>query len=68
MKTAPSASGWNNAFNLDVQGDNYPDKNEGTGGSYLDYCFVDKEVTTLKLPTVKILQNGFLKKEVQTSA
>jgi len=39
---------WNNACDMDKQGDNYPDPDEGTGGSYLDYCFVDKEITTLK--------------------
>ncbi len=39
---------WNNAFNLDKQGDNYPDKAEGSSGSYLDYCFMDKEIQSLK--------------------
>ena len=39
---------WNNACDMDKQGDNYPDPDEGTGGSYLDYCFFDKEVTALK--------------------
>ena len=39
---------WNNAFDLDVQGDNYPHKEEGTGGSYLDYCFVSAGIDVLK--------------------
>lgn len=39
---------WNNAFNLDLQGDNYPNKIEGTSGDYLDYCFVSKGIDVLK--------------------
>ena len=39
---------WNNAFNLDKQGDNYPSTKEGTPGSYLDYLFMDKEIQSLK--------------------
>ena len=33
---------WNNAFNLDKQGDTYPatSNKEGTSTGYLDYCFV----------------------------
>ncbi|MBQ8439465.1 MAG: hypothetical protein IJX19_02275 [Clostridia bacterium] len=41
---------WNNAFNVDEQGDSYP-KNagkEGTTGSYLDYCFVQKGIDVLR--------------------
>ncbi|MBQ8439682.1 MAG: hypothetical protein IJX19_03380, partial [Clostridia bacterium] len=39
---------WNNAFDLDKQGDNYPSTKEGTSGSYLDYLFMDKEIQSLK--------------------
>lgn len=39
---------WNNAFNLDKQGDNYPSSSEGASGDYLDYCFIDPEIDTLK--------------------
>lgn len=39
---------WNNAFNVDVQGDCYPDKDEGTKASYLDYCFVSSNVEVLR--------------------
>ncbi len=39
---------WNNAFNLDVQGDCYPSKNEGTSGGYLDYCFISSQIDVLR--------------------
>ena len=39
---------WNNAFNIDKQGDNYPSDKDGTSGDYLDYCFVSKGIDVLK--------------------
>ncbi|MBQ8440473.1 MAG: PT domain-containing protein [Clostridia bacterium] len=39
---------WNNAFNINHQGDNYPSDKEGTSGDYLDYCFVSKGIDVLK--------------------
>ncbi|MBQ8431613.1 MAG: hypothetical protein IJX28_01900 [Clostridia bacterium] len=39
---------WNNAFDKAVMGDNYPSAAEGTGGSYLDYCFVSAGIDVLK--------------------
>ena len=38
---------WNNAFNLDKQGDTYPSTSnkEGTSKDYLDYCFVQEGLT-----------------------
>ena len=38
---------WNNAFNLDKQGDTYPatSNKEGTSKDYLDYCFVQEGLT-----------------------
>ena len=39
---------WNNAFNINAQGDNYPSDKEGTSGDYLDYCFVSKGIDVLK--------------------
>ena len=39
---------WNNAFDLSVQGDNYPADNDGSAGDTLDYCFVDQNITVQK--------------------
>ena len=39
---------WNNAFDGNVHGHNYPSKNEGTGTTYLDYIFVSEGISTLK--------------------
>ena len=39
---------WNNAFDGDVHGHNYPSKYEGTGTTYLDYVFVSEGISTLK--------------------
>ncbi len=39
---------WNNAFNKDLMGDNHPSAGEGTGGTYLDYCFVSDSINVLK--------------------
>ncbi|MBQ8431615.1 MAG: hypothetical protein IJX28_01910 [Clostridia bacterium] len=62
---------WNNAFNLEKQGDNYPSKSEGTSGSYLDYCFVSPEIDTLKFRVgagkAEITLNDGSKKTIYTS-
>ena len=39
---------WNNAFDGDVHGHNYPSTSEGTGTTYLDYIFVTDGISTLK--------------------
>ena len=39
---------WNNAFDLDVQGDCYPSSKEGPSGGYLDYCFISPEIDVLR--------------------
>ena len=39
---------WNNAFNVDKQGDTYPSSKEGTDANYLDYCFVSSNVDVLR--------------------
>lgn len=62
---------WNNAFNLDLQGDNYPSKSEGTAASYLDYCFVSPEIDVLKFRVgagkAEITTKGGDKKTIYTS-
>ncbi|MBQ8431614.1 MAG: endonuclease/exonuclease/phosphatase family protein [Clostridia bacterium] len=39
---------WNQAFNGDKHGHNYPSQYEGTGTTYLDYIFVTDGISTLK--------------------
>lgn len=39
---------WNNAFDGNVHGHNYPSKYEGTGTTYLDYVFVTDGISALK--------------------
>lgn len=39
---------WNNAFNVDKQGDTYPSSKEGTDANYLDYCFVTSDIDVLR--------------------
>ena len=39
---------WNDAFDGNVHGHNYPSKYEGTGTTYLDYVFVTDGISTLK--------------------
>ncbi len=47
-KFGPAGS-WNNAFDLNKQGSNYPNTDkEATSHEYLDYCFVTDGVSSLK--------------------